>query len=84
MPWVEANAFPGPGKARNPAANGFKDVECSATSFQYLRSKRRSTLQEKPTISSPSVSFSEVFFPPSSCYYVTTAKKIITMVRKVV
>jgi hypothetical protein len=53
MAWVEANAFPAPGNARNPAANGFNDAECSATSFQYRRSKRGSTPQEKPTIAPP-------------------------------
>ena len=46
MPWVEANALPAPGKARKPAASGFNAAECSATNFQYRRSKRGSSLQE--------------------------------------
>jgi hypothetical protein len=53
MAWVEANAFPVPGNARNPAADAFNAVECSATNFQYRRSKRGSTRQEKPTIAPP-------------------------------
>jgi hypothetical protein len=53
MACVEANAFPAPGNARKPAANGFNDAECSATSFQYLCSKRASTSQEKPIILEP-------------------------------
>lgn len=65
---VEANAFPAPGKARNPAANGFNAVECSDTNFQYRRCKRGSTPQEKPT-SSPPV---REFFRSHPCLPVTT------------
>ena len=54
MAWVEANALPTAGKARKPAAEGFSDVECSDTSFQYRLSKRGSTRPIKPTIA-PSV-----------------------------
>jgi hypothetical protein len=53
MAWVEANALPAAGKARKPAADGFRDVECSDTDFQYHFSRRRSTRLTKPTIVTP-------------------------------
>jgi len=74
MAWVEANAFPAPGNARNPAANGFNDAECSATSFQYRRSKRGSTPQEKLT-TSPAIREVFRFVRVTSPYYASNLEK---------
>jgi hypothetical protein len=72
---MDANAFPASGNARNHAANGFNDAECSATSFQYRRSSRGSTPQEKPTIAPPIREFSRIH--PCLLYYTTNSKKVV-------
>jgi hypothetical protein len=74
MAWVEANAFPAPGKARNPAASDFNAAECSATNFQYRRSKRGSTSQEKPIIAPPIREFFRGH-PGLLSYYATNVEK---------
>ncbi len=77
MACVEANALPEAGKARRPAADGFNEVECSDTSFQYRLSRRGSTRLKKLTIVLPIREFYKSIQAPlcTTKYYGTNVQE---------